>query len=108
MEALSVLGVVDKTADGDGEPGHPETQINLASAFSWFATERCKSLMGRATVTQGGNAFAIQPSTGIKKEFPPCVTVGDGSEPDAQVAAKDLGACLPGSEWSAGTQKLRL
>src|SRR5262249_46017966 len=108
MEALSVLSVVDKTADGDGEAGHPETQISLASAFWWFATEECKTLMGRATDAQGGNAFAIQPSTGIKKEFPPCVTVGDDSEPDTQAAAEDLDAFLPESEWSAGKQKLRL
>src|SRR5262245_40191885 len=81
MEALSVLGVVDKTADGDGEAGHPETQISLAGVFWWFATEECKTLMSRATDAQGGNAFAIQPGTGIKKEFPPCVTVnGDVSD----------------------------
>ena len=39
MESLSVLGVVDKTAEGDGEAGHPETHISLASIFSWFGTE---------------------------------------------------------------------
>jgi hypothetical protein len=73
MEALSLLGVVDKTDEGKDEPGRPETQITLASRFAWFKSEECKSLMVRVTDIQGGNPLKIQSCQGIKKEFPPCV-----------------------------------
>jgi hypothetical protein len=80
MEALSVLGIADKTKDQDGV-GQPETQIMLASRFAWFATAECKSLMCSVTDTKGGNLFKIPSVAGIKKEFPPCVSVKDTSEP---------------------------
>jgi 5S rRNA maturation endonuclease (ribonuclease M5) len=42
MEALSVLGVVDKwNAD---EAGRPDTIITLAESFSWFTSDECSSL----------------------------------------------------------------
>jgi hypothetical protein len=106
MEALSVLGVVEKTTEGDGEPGHPETRIRLASVFSWFGSEDCRRLMGQ-TDAQGGNLFAIQPSQGIKKEFPPCVTVNDGGAPDVEAAAVGVDSFLP-AEQSTAKEKLRL
>ena len=80
MEALSVLGIADKTAEGDDEPGRPETQIKLASKFAWFASDDCKSLMTRVTHTQGGNLFKTQAPTGIKKEFPPRVSVNEADK----------------------------
>jgi hypothetical protein len=55
--------------------------------------------MGEADA-QGGNLFAIPLGQGIKKEFPPCVTVKDGSAPDVDTF-------LP-AEQSAGKEKLRL
>jgi hypothetical protein len=88
MEALSVLGIVDKTVEGDDEPGRPETQIKLASTFAWFGSDDCKSLMGGVTDTQGGNLFKIRAPTGIKKEFPPCLSVKDGSEPDIETVSE--------------------
>jgi hypothetical protein len=45
MEALSVLGVVNKT-DEDGV-GRPNTIITLAETFSWFTSDECSSLMER-------------------------------------------------------------
>jgi hypothetical protein len=81
MEALSVLGFVDKTGDGKDEPGHPETRITLTSRFAWFQSDECKSLMGMIPDTQGGNPFFnIHPGPGIKKENPPCVTVNDANK----------------------------
>ncbi|CEF49135.1 unnamed protein product [uncultured bacterium] len=68
MEALSLLGIVNKTAEDQNEPGRPETQITLASRFAWFGSEDCKVLMGGVTPIQGGNLFKIQ-SEGIKKNF---------------------------------------
>ena len=59
MEALSVLGVVDKTGEGKDEPGRPETQITLVSRFAWFKSDECKSLMSMIPVTQGENLFLI-------------------------------------------------
>jgi hypothetical protein len=90
---------VDKTVEGDDEPGHPETQIKLASKFAWFGSDDCKSLMTRVTHTQGGNLFAIQAPAGIKKEFPPCASVE---------TADDVHAYPTGRERSAGKEKLRL
>jgi hypothetical protein len=106
MEALFVLGVVEKTTEGDGEPGHPETRIRLASVFSWFGSEDCRRLIGE-TDAQGGNLFVIQPGQGIKKEFPPCVTVKDGGAPDVEAAAAGVDSFLP-AEQSTGKEKLRL
>ncbi len=106
MGALCVLGVVDKTTEGDGEPGHPETRIRLASVFSWFGSEDCRRLMGE-TDAQGGNLFAIQPGQGIKKEFPPCITVKNGGAPDVEAAAAGADSFLP-AEQSTGKEKLRL
>jgi len=81
MEALSVLGIADKTAEGKDEAGAPETKINLTSRFAWFASAECKALMSSIPDTEGGNLFKIPSATGIKKEFPPCVTVnGDVSD----------------------------
>src|SRR5262249_33927446 len=45
MEALSVLGVVNKT--DEDETGHPNTIIILAEPFSWFLSHECSSLMQR-------------------------------------------------------------
>jgi hypothetical protein len=42
MEALSVLGVVDKS--DEDETGQPNTIITLAEGFSWFTSEECSSL----------------------------------------------------------------
>jgi 5S rRNA maturation endonuclease (ribonuclease M5) len=42
MEALSVLGVVDKS--DEDEVGQPNTVITLAKSFSWFTSEECSSL----------------------------------------------------------------
>jgi phage/plasmid primase-like uncharacterized protein len=106
MEALCVLDVAEKTAEGDGGPGHPETQIRLAAVFSWFGSEDCRRLM-RETDAQGGNLFAIQPGPGIKKEFPPCVTAKDGGAPDAKAAADGAGTFLPAGQ-SIGEEKLCL
>jgi hypothetical protein len=100
MEALSVLGVADKTAEDQDEPGRPETQITLASAFGWFGSDECKSLMGSVTDIEGGNLFKTELLQGIKKEFPPCVTVKDGS-------ALNVDSFLPAGQ-STGKEKLRL
>jgi 5S rRNA maturation endonuclease (ribonuclease M5) len=43
MEALTVLGVVDKCDTDDA--GRPDTIITLAESFSWFKSEECSSLM---------------------------------------------------------------
>jgi predicted ArsR family transcriptional regulator len=43
MEALTVLGVADKT-EGDPEYGRPEHELRLAEKFQWFATDECKGL----------------------------------------------------------------
>jgi hypothetical protein len=43
MEALTVLGVADKT-EGDAEYGRPEHELRLAEKFQWFATDECKGL----------------------------------------------------------------
>ena len=43
MEALTVLGVADKT-EGDAEYGRPEHELRLAEKFQWFATDDCKGL----------------------------------------------------------------
>jgi len=60
MEALSVLGIVDKTAEDQDDGGRPEEQITLGERFAWFAGDGCKVLRGGATETQGGNLFEIQ------------------------------------------------
>ena len=83
MEALSLLGIVDKTAEDQHEPGRPETQIKLVSGFDWFAGDECKRLRNGVTETHGGNLFKIPSSEGIKKEFPPCVTVNGAVPEDA-------------------------
>lgn len=57
MEALSVLGIVDKTAGENQAAGQPETQITLAERFAWFAGEDCKRLRGGVTETEGENSF---------------------------------------------------
>ena len=83
MEALSVLRIADKAAvDQDGEAGRPETEITLAERFAWFGSTECKSLMTRVTHIEGGNLFKTPTATGIKKGFPPCVTVKDANEPE--------------------------
>jgi predicted transcriptional regulator len=43
MEALTVLGVTDKT-EGDAECGRPEHELRLADKFQWFATNECQGL----------------------------------------------------------------
>lgn len=43
MEALTVLGIADKT-DGDAEYGRPEHELRLAEKFHWFATDECEGL----------------------------------------------------------------
>ena len=43
MEALTVLGVADKT-EGDVEYGRPEHELRLADKFHWFATDQCQGL----------------------------------------------------------------
>ena len=43
MEALSVLGVADKT-EGDAEYGRREHELRLAEKFEWFITDECKGL----------------------------------------------------------------
>jgi hypothetical protein len=45
MEALSVLGIVDKH-DKD-EAGRPGASITLTENFAWFTSEECSSLMER-------------------------------------------------------------
>jgi hypothetical protein len=52
MEALSVLGVVDK-CDAD-EAGRPDTIITLAETFSWFKSDECSSLMERRPGAHAG------------------------------------------------------
>ena len=52
MEALSVLGVVNK-CDAD-EAGRPDTIITLAETFSWFKGDECSSLMERRPGAQAG------------------------------------------------------
>ena len=52
MEALSVLGVVDK-CDAD-EAGRPDTIITLAKSFSWFTSNECNSLMERRPGAHAG------------------------------------------------------
>jgi hypothetical protein len=85
MEALSVLGIADKSAKDQAEAGRPPTQITLASQFAWFATDACQSLRGGGTGAEGGIAFKIaQP--GVAKEFPPSVTASAGDPvPEAEV-----------------------
>jgi hypothetical protein len=41
MEALSVLGVADKT---EPVPGHSGQELQLSDEFQWFASDECKSL----------------------------------------------------------------
>jgi hypothetical protein len=43
MEALTVLGIADKT-ESDPEYGRPEHELRLAEKFRWFATDECKAL----------------------------------------------------------------
>ena len=46
MEALSVLGVADKTFEvRKDEAGRPETQITLKKRFDWFISPDCKAAM---------------------------------------------------------------
>jgi len=45
MEALSVLGIVDKHAED--EAGRPGASITLTENFAWFTSEECSSLMER-------------------------------------------------------------
>jgi 5S rRNA maturation endonuclease (ribonuclease M5) len=45
MEALSVLGIVDK--QGKDEAGRPGASITLTENFAWFTSEECSSLMER-------------------------------------------------------------
>jgi hypothetical protein len=81
MEALSVLGVADKTMEDAWEKtGRPETEIKLERRFEWFTSDDCGALRRKATATQGENPFKTQSQAGIKKEFPPCVTFKDASE----------------------------
>ena len=54
MEALSVLGVVEKD-EGDTEYGRPEHEVQLAQRFQWFASDECKALRWRYKHPQGGN-----------------------------------------------------
>jgi len=68
MEALSILGVVEKT----GIPGHegrPETLINLKDKFEWFTSEECQALLNRAHTPSVVNAAN-----------PPCVNAEAASE----------------------------
>jgi DNA primase (bacterial type) len=64
MEALSVLGVVDKwNAD---EAGRPDTIITLAESFSWFTSDECSSLREPRL----GHMPADQTSKEIRFVFP--------------------------------------
>jgi hypothetical protein len=81
MEALSILGIADKTTDRKDEVGRPPTQITLASRFAWFGSDTCKVLMSNMRDTEGGNLFKMPSVRGIKKAFSPCVTI----EPDEVV-----------------------
>ena len=85
MEALSVLGIADKTSESKGEAGHPEAQITLTERFAWFAGDDCKALMSIIPDTDGGNLFKIPSATRIKKEFPPCVSVNEADKHAAPV-----------------------
>jgi hypothetical protein len=60
MEALAVLGIVEKATGDREDAGRPETEVTLANRFAWFADGDCKKLrVGRAD-TQGENAFKIE------------------------------------------------
>ena len=93
MEALSVLGVADKTVEDPFDPedpldpGRPETQITLKSRFDWFISPDCKAVMSGVTDPEGGNLFNIPPNPGIKKGSPPCICV-DGAVADQKPAPK--------------------
>jgi hypothetical protein len=89
MEALSVLGVAEKTAEHGNNAGRPETEITLARGFDWFTTQRCRALRGAATVTQDGNLFKND-GVPIKKEFPPCVTVTGTASPTPAVEFEEV------------------
>jgi hypothetical protein len=49
MEALAVLGVVEKTASPD-KAGSPEAQIVLDERFEWFKSDECKALLNTQRV----------------------------------------------------------
>jgi hypothetical protein len=95
MEALSVLGIAEKTTEDQyDEAGRPETEITLSQRFEWFGMAECKSLMKKTTDTEGGKPFKIHSCQGIKKGFPPSVCVSDASdqenEPDITADATSI------------------
>lgn len=55
MEALTVLGIANKTEGGDAEYGRPEHELRLAGKFQWFTTDECKGLRGPWKQAEGGN-----------------------------------------------------
>ena len=55
MEALSALGVVNKTLAEQDHPGHPEARITLTERFDCFASDDCKALMSQVTPQQNDN-----------------------------------------------------
>lgn len=46
MKTLDALGVCYVTQTGNGQVGHPEYQIRLASDFEWFLGEECRRIRG--------------------------------------------------------------
>jgi hypothetical protein len=95
MEALSVLGVVEKTECDPYSAGRPEIQITLNKRFGWFASRQCEALMkhehtpsiaaqtSQGETNTGCKSFHYSPSDttktdnqanrGIKNEIAPCV-----------------------------------
>ena len=54
MEALTVLGIADKT-EGDSEYGRPEHELQVAEKFQWFAMDECRAFRWQYKQAQHGN-----------------------------------------------------
>jgi hypothetical protein len=83
MEALAVLGVVDKTSEDPHNTGRPETEIVLSDKFAWFASKECQALRWVEQETQGGNLLSSEDADGIGKGNLPCVTATDPTQQPA-------------------------
>jgi 5S rRNA maturation endonuclease (ribonuclease M5) len=68
MEALSVLGVVDRHAQD--EAGRPGASITLAEDFAWFTSDECAALMERR--------LGYMPLDQLKKEIKAVFPGGNG------------------------------
>jgi hypothetical protein len=102
MEALSALGVVEKTFVASEHAGHPEAEITLTGRFTCFATDECKKLMSKTKSQQTDNSTGWNPfsyAKPIKQGFPPYGSVEDIEvNTEASQESEETGETPPAKE----------